>query len=306
MISVTYRGYRASVAPDRKFVSCRRTFVGLLVLGCAVLGGLPARALTVTATTLPGLSYHYTTMWGSLNYLSTGFPVTRDACRNSITGQRCGITSGTTSSVGQFDASLGTLTQVDLSVSIAHTYEVVVGDFGFPQTTGSVTANDVGTGTRVAISQVTNAALGLNQFVANLPEGSASSFVRFNTPRFGPGLRAESFSLQYTSAVDLALFEGLGTVDFDFFSTGFQTVDNVNDLTLRGVSISPNTSGWRVSEHTRTFFPVITATYTYEAESVDPPPGPVAGIPEPGSWALFFTGMTGLGWVSRRRRNKDK
>jgi hypothetical protein len=305
MISVAYRGCRASVAPVHNIVSFRRVFAGLVVLGCAVLASVPARALTVTATTLPGLSYHYTTMWGSLNYLNTGFPNTQFACRNSVTGQRCSINAGTTGSIGQFDTSLGTLTQVDLAISIAHTYQVVVGDFGFPATTGSVTANDVGLGTRVAISQVTNAALGLNRFVNNLPEGAASSFVRFNTPRFGPGLRAESFSLQYTNAVDLALFEGIGTVDFDFFSTGFQTVDNANDLTLRGVSISPNTPGWRVSEHTRTFFPVITATYTYE-ELVDPGPGPVAGIPEPGSMALFLGGMTGLGMVARRRRKRDE
>jgi hypothetical protein len=280
--------------------------VGLVVLGCAVLAGVPARALTVTATTFPGLAYSYTSMYGSLNYLNTGYPDTRYACVNSVTGQRCGISAGTTGSIAQFDTSLGTLTQVDLAISISHSYQVVVGDFGFPAAPGSVTANDVGTGSRVALTQVTNATLGLNQYVVNLPEGAASSYVFYNTPRFGPGLRAESFALQYTDAADLALFEGLGTMDFGFSSTGYQTVTDYNDLTLRGVSISPANPGWRVSEHERTFFPIVTATYTYEQAVVDPPPGPgpVADIPEPSSWALFLGGMTGLGWIARRRRSR--
>ncbi len=307
MFPVLRIGRRAPFPDMARPTQMQRAITGLFVLVLATLTIQPGQALTVTASTLPGLSYHYTTMFGSLNYLATGFPVTRDACRNSISGQRCSINGGTTGSIAQFDTGLGTLTQVDLAFSIAHTYQVVVGDFDFFLQTGQVTVNDVGSGSRVGFTQVTNAALGLNHFVGNLPEGSASAFLGHSrsTSRFGPGLRAEAFSLQYTSAADLALFEGLGSVDFGFASTGFQTVTDHNDLTLRGVSISPVHPGWRVSEHTRTFFPIITATYTYEQAVVDPPgPGPVADIPEPSSWAVFFGGMTGMCWLIRRRKKK--
>ncbi len=279
-------------------------FLIAIAVASALFAAATARAGVITASTQPGLSYTYTPMFGFLNYLATGFPVSRDVCRNSVSGQRCSLTAGTTINLPKFDAGLGTLTQAELTFTLSHSYLAVVSNNRFGTThSGPITVNDVGSGFRVALSRITNADLGLDRFVLNRSEGPAtvSAFLRFGnaTTRFGPGLRAETFSIVLTDAASLAALTGPGALGFDVSSTGDQTVTGINDLTLRGVSVNPSTLA--VGEFSRTFFPVIEASYTFEEPVVEPP---VAAVSEPSSAGLMAMGLLGIGLARVRRRRR--
>jgi PEP-CTERM motif len=187
---------------------------------------------------------------------------------------------GSTFTLDQFDASLGTLTGVTLDLSIAGTLTIQVLNFGDPN------APIANASTNVA--PLIDGPDGLQistEIETSLTDGVAAlSFLpSFSINNFTSGPLFSSATLAVTSA-DFSDFEGAGGVSYH---AAFDPILN---------SIPYNTSGTPGPGANEAFggagpFTVtLGVTYTYDA------------VPEPAAWAMMLVGFGGLGAIMRRRK----
>jgi hypothetical protein len=187
--------------------------------------------------------------------------------------------SGQTGTVAQFDPTLGTLTQVIITLSGGGTTDITA-TAGNPTTPTNF--SQLATSVAMQLTDPTDAAVNP---VANELGGVAgiSSFsplvVTFGTPYDSGVLSMTGTPASQTLTSSLTSFIGLGLVTFDLAAIATTTTSSTGGNFTAG-QVTDASGG-------------VTVEYDY-----NPPP---TGTPEPGTLTLFGTGLLGLAGMLRRK-----
>lgn len=184
----------------------------------------------------------------------------------------------------QFDPGLGTLTQVDVTLS-----NVIVGGEG---SAFSITGAEGGSfgSTGFSASLRITPPVGGNVFLAAISATSGCTVTSGDScfdshlpisPAFVPN------PASITGAPNLAPFIGLGTVDLTAGVFDFQEDSLICDLNQQG-------TGSCIPANGITWSGTLIVNYQFTPAET--------GVPEPASLAVFGLGLAGLGWVRQRRR----
>lgn len=185
-----------------------------------------------------------------------------------------------TISFSLFDTSLGTLTGVDIDIDSDYTFELV-GDGGPPPKLKDFESNhtlSVGS----ALASLGSGDVFMDWLTAQCTPGGAPP--RCNDSDMSSGMLDGDLVALLSATLDLSDFLGVG--DFDLTLIMMTTTGG----DCGGQSRCDASTSWGGD---------ITVAYTYTVDWLRP----AGTVPEPGSLALFFGGLAGLGLMMRRRRS---
>jgi hypothetical protein len=182
-------------------------------------------------------------------------------------------------SFDQFDSSLGTLTSVDFVLS-----GTVLGDAGYESRDSEATNITLNSSAIIKLSNPTGSTIVQTTPLASVTSAASASdgvidFSGTSGATFQGVTNSTSESASLTSAVDLALFTGLNTIDLAFAATG--------DTAASG-------SGNLITQFSTEASADIRVVYHYETTAV----------PEPTAFILFGMGLSML--VVARSRLQGK
>ncbi len=188
-----------------------------------------------------------------------------------------------TGSLNLFNTNLGTLTDVELTITgaMSSTITLLLGASSGPQQVKGTATTDMNYSSTLA---PLNAALASANPLMTLSVTTGFQLLNPNSSYTSPALNANS-SVTLNAALDafIASFGASGGGTF-----------NLGCTSLSGFALAGG-GGWAGGNETRQAGCGATVTYTYE-----PQRPPV--VPEPGSLALVGAALAAAGFVSRRRK----